>query len=516
MAYRFLNNFTDEREKEYYNFDDSEYPDDDDNNIKDNNNNENDLNDFLNQEITNTNSNSSNSSSSSSIINSNSNTSNNNGIHIETKHNKDEDDDYNTSYNNDTDNGNFEHEDSDFNTYDVENYDIDTLFRFINLNRDSTDFQIKDAANNLSVVMKNKKKKDLSIFFESIRDKLLEWKKQERNTKNAGQSHPLPIGLWMDYDEQKKNTNTNTKPNANSTNNTTININNKESPASSLLLSRSSTQSPPPTSLPIITQQFNHPLINKSKNDKIIKQVKTKHLFRINTLDLKEHEQISNLFIYNFPSSTPTSNKKIKSYSVDSIQISIKNTFEEDQYFDFNGKPYFIPKGYYTTNTLCEKVFELTGGELTIRFDDKKTHIICNNKNNNNDKRGITFGLYPNKPLFYSLGMRDNTNLDKTENEIIEYESEGPDYIIGEDVHKLNTSNYFELYIDHILNKNSGPVAIFQTSSSSSSSFSSIKKRVETEIKQLYIKVLDDNGHSLKLNERSGTIILKVTTVTVD
>jgi hypothetical protein len=131
-------------------------------------------------------------------------------------------------------------------------------------------------------------------------------------------------------------------------------------------------------------------------------------------------------------------------------------------------------------------------------------------------------GLYPNKSLFYSLGMRDNNkNLDKNENEneIIEYES--LDYIINEDFHKLNTSNYFELYIDYLANPkiNNSPVAIFQTYSTScmtttidKNSFSSVKKQVDSEAKQLYIKVLDDNGNLLKLNERVGTIILKVAT----
>jgi hypothetical protein len=78
--------------------------------------------------------------------------------------------------------------------YDVENYDTDTLFKFLNLDKDSTDFQIKDSANNLSAIMKNKKKNDLAVFFEDIRDQLLEWKKEERYIKNSKQHQAgLPV-----------------------------------------------------------------------------------------------------------------------------------------------------------------------------------------------------------------------------------------------------------------------------------------------------------------------------------
>ena len=85
-------------------------------------------------------------------------------------------------------------DDTPIDDYDVENYDIDTLFKFLNIDKDSTEFQIKDSANNLSAIMKNKKRNTLSVFFEEIRDKLLEWKKEERDKKNAKQQEAgLPL-----------------------------------------------------------------------------------------------------------------------------------------------------------------------------------------------------------------------------------------------------------------------------------------------------------------------------------
>jgi hypothetical protein len=485
MSYRFLNNFTEERDKEreYYNL--AEFDDDDDEHQDDNKNSETDLEEFLKKEVKFLN-------DSKNIVN---------------------EDDKNVVIDKHDDDDNYDNDDINDDDYDVENYDIDTLFKFLNLDKESTDFQIKDSANNLSLVMKNKKKKNLSIFFESIKDKLLDWKKEERNKKNNGQTIPLPMGIWLEYDDKKNNI---------------INNTNKELELSPSLLSRSSLQSPPPeqsTFQPSSMYKDNSKYKIKNKKSK-----KTKHLVRINTMELKEDEQMPNVFVYNLPNSLFS--KNIKSYSVESIQISIKNTFDEDQYFDFNGKPYFIPKGYYTTETLCKKVSELTDGELSISFHDKKTRFTKGTTNakgdsNANDANRIMIGLYANKPLFYSLGMRDiknnnnnnNNNLDKNENEIIEYES--LDYIINEDFHKLNTSNYFELYIDYLANPkiNNSPVAIFQTYSTScmtttidKNSFSSVKKQVDSEAKQLYIKVLDDNGNLLKLNERVGTIILKVAT----
>jgi hypothetical protein len=504
MAYRFLNDFT---EHDYYNPEAFEYSD----SSNENNNNENELNDFLEEDP-----------------------------------------------NPDNINEESQEKGASNNDYEVENYDIDTLFKFLNLDKESTEFQIKDSANNLAVAMKNKKKKGLSIFFESIRDKLLDWKKEERDKKNIDQTTPLPMGLWLDYDQRNINNNANANANnananANNANananhasasanhasasannaNANANANNASASANndnnananSTSLLRSSSQSPIPHPYQLMPRSPLYKSKNKSKSKK------TNHLFRINTLDLKEDEQTPNLFVYNFPSSFY--NKHIKSYSVQSIQVSIKNTFEEDQYFDFNSKPYFIPKGYYTTETLREKVSELTNGELSISFHDKKTRFTngannskdYSNANDASNAKGanrIMFGLYPNKSLFYSLGMRDNNkNLDKNENEIIEYES--LDYIINEDFHKLNTSNYFELYIDYLANPkiaNNSPLAIFQTSPTTTcmttnidkQSFSSVKKRVDSEAKQLYIKVLDDNGNLIKLNERVGIIILKVTT----
>jgi len=78
-------------------------------------------------------------------------------------------------------------DDTPIDDYDVENYDIETLFKFLNIDKDSNEFQIKDSANNLSAIMKNKKRNNLSVFFEEIRDKLLEWKKEERDKKNTKQ-----------------------------------------------------------------------------------------------------------------------------------------------------------------------------------------------------------------------------------------------------------------------------------------------------------------------------------------
>ena len=58
---------------------------------------------------------------------------------------------------------------------DISHYSINDILKIFNLDDDSTEFQIKDVANALIAKMISEKKPELSIFFEQMRDKLIEY-----------------------------------------------------------------------------------------------------------------------------------------------------------------------------------------------------------------------------------------------------------------------------------------------------------------------------------------------------
>jgi len=280
---------------------------------------------------------------------------------------------------------------------DISHYSINDILKIFNLDDDSTEFQIKDVANALIAKMISEKKPELSIFFEQMRDKLIEYINKPEIKDRDTRLIPDEI-----IEEEKNQIDNLWNMNSVKENNNNTNIEDDD------------------TNVRFFTDK-SHVIIERVGETKLIRKeaVIAKHLvtvdsqFRTNILPYIDNP-LSNSYSTNFTFflSNPINRAvtlELYSYQIPTTWYSFSaragNTF-----FSYNGVMMIIPDGNYTPASIVDTLNNVaakniaTSGML-MSYDTSTKRISITNNNTLSDSIEVIFYIKDNTINYNNCGV---------------------------------------------------------------------------------------------------------------
>lgn len=301
---------------------------------------------------------------------------------------------------------------------DVADYTLEDLYTILNLKETASEFQVKDATNDIIARMKTENKPELVKFFEDVKNKILDFLAVIEN--DANETSPSKVSDWYEnqYLEQKN----------------TIQSNKLTDRKQTVEIFDDNTHYQMKQNKIGISNTFQVPVaqgtINPTLRNTTTRMVCIDSQYRQNILPFANDDINATSFNTDFTLdlSDPLSNVlSIKLYSVHipttwyALDTTLGNTC-----FKFGKLIYTIPSGNYTQATLATAIATLTSNVLTLSFDPATnkarfqsttaggsiTFYTDNGFDVSGCKSCISGNIYSNQNLGWTLGFRREPDTD--------------------------------------------------------------------------------------------------------